>query len=231
MCTIADTQRPIEILDELLAGRFSCRAFLPRPVSRDLIDQILAVAQRTASGYNTQPWQVEVTSGEATQRFRNTMYAAASSGRAEVQDIPFAQEFPGVYLQRRRECGYQLYNAIGIQRDDTAARWKQALENFNFFGAPHTAIVHYEEALGAYAVLDCGAYVNSFMLAAQAVGVATIPQAAFAMYSDVVREHFSLNENRRIVCGISFGYADGAHKANSYRTTRVAIDDAARFHD
>jgi nitroreductase len=69
------------------------------------------------------------------------------------------------------------------------------------------------------------------MLAAQALGVATIPQAALAFHSDVVRAHFGLADDRRVVCGISFGYPDRAHKANGYRTTRAAIADAARFFD
>jgi len=47
---------------------------------------------------------------------------------------------------------------------------RQALENFNFFGAPHVAIVHTDEALGVYGAIDCGGYVTSFMLAAQARG-------------------------------------------------------------
>ena len=67
--------------------------------------------------------------------------------------------------------------------------------------------------------------------AAQALGVATVPQAALAFHSDLVRQHFGLADDRKIVCGISFGYPDLSHKANSYRTSRAAIADTARFVD
>jgi nitroreductase len=67
------------------------------------------------------------------------------------------------------------------------------------------------------------------MLAAQALGVATVPQAALAFHADVVRQHFGLGGDRRVVCGISFGYPDREHKANSYRTNRASIDEAVRF--
>jgi nitroreductase len=222
-------RQPIDVLEDLLAARFSCRAFLPQPVPRPTIDHILTAAQRTASWCNSQPWRLEITSGAATQRFREVMYAAASGGKTTRGDFPFPREYRGVYLERRRESGFQLYNSLGIARGDKAAYAKQALENFNFFGAPHVAIVHTDEALGVYGAIDCGGYVTSFMLAAQALGVASIPQAALAFHSDVVRAHFGLADDRRVVCGISFGYPDRAHKANSYRTTRAAITDAARF--
>ena len=221
----------IGVLEELLSERFSCRGFLPQPVPRATIERILEAAQKTASWCNSQPWRLEIASGAAAQRFREAMYAAASSGKPNAGDFPFPREYRGVYLERRRESGFQLYNSLGIARGDKVGYARQALENFNFFGAPHVAIVHTDEALGVYGAIDCGGYVTSFMLAAQALGVATIPQAALAFHSDVVRAYFGLDEDRRVVCGISFGYPDRAHKANSYRTSRARIADAARFFD
>ena len=221
----------IGVLEELLGERFSCRGFMPQPVPRATIARILGAAQKTASWCNSQPWRLEIASGAATQKFREVMYAAASSGRSNAGDFPFPREYRGVYLERRRESGFQLYNSLGIARGDKAGYARQALENFNFFGAPHVAIVHTDEALGVYGAIDCGGYVTSFMLAAHALGVATIPQAALAFHSDVVRAHFGLSDDRRVVCGISFGYPDRAHKANSYRTSRAAVTETARFFD
>src|SRR5438309_10526642 len=167
----------IEILDELLSERFSCRALRSDPVPRSTILRILTAAQKTASWCNSQPWQLAIASGAATRKFRDVMYAAASSGRPNSGDFPFPREYRGVYLERRRESGFQLYNSLGIPRGDKAAYAKQALENFNFFGAPHVAIITTPEELGAYGAVDCGLYVNSFMLAAQALGLGTIAQA------------------------------------------------------
>jgi nitroreductase len=219
----------IGVVEQLLGERFSCRAFRPDTVPRPIIERILKAAQKTASWCNSQPWRLEITSKEATGKFRDVMYNAASSGKANTGDFPFPREYRGVYLERRRESGFQLYNSLGIPRGDKAGYAKQALENFNFFGAPHVAIVHTDEALGVYGAIDCGGYLTSFMLAAQALGVATIPQAALAFHSDVVRRHFGLGDDRRVVCGISFGFPDRQHKANSYRTTRADISDTVTF--
>ncbi|MEA2868414.1 MAG: hypothetical protein QOE39_3129 [Bradyrhizobium sp.] len=219
----------IGVLEELLSERYSCRAFLPQPVPRPTIDHILKAAQRTASWCNSQPWQVVIASGAAKERFRHAIYAEASSGAPEDGDFSFPREYLGVYLERRRESGFQLYNTLGIERGDKAAYAKQALENYNFFGAPHVAIIHSDEALGIYGAIDCGAYVGNFLLAAQALGLGTIPQAALARHSGLIRRHFKLSDTRRVVCGISFGFPDRDHKINSYRTSRASIPDTATF--
>ena len=221
----------IDVLEELLRERFSCRAFSPDPVPRLTIERILTAAQKTASWCNSQPWQLAIASGTATKKFRDAIYGAASSGKPNSGDFPFPREYRGVYLERRRESGFQLYNSLGIVRGDKVGYARQALENFNFFGAPHVAIVHTDEALGVYGAIDCGGYVTSFMLAAQAMGVATIPQAALAFHSELVRRHFGLGDDRRMVCGISFGFPDRDHKANSYRTTRASMADTVKFVD
>src|SRR5215207_7446215 len=192
----------IGVLEELLNERYSVRAFLPQEVSRETIEHVLTTAQRTASWCNSQPWQVLIASGEAKERFRKLIYKEAASGAEDGHDFPPPREYLGVYLERRRESGFQLYNTLGIIRGDKAAYGKQALENYNFFGAPHVAIIHTDEPLGVYGAVDCGGYVGNFMLAAQALGVGSIAQAALARRSDVVREYLKLDADRRVVCGI-----------------------------
>jgi hypothetical protein len=56
--------------DELVAAlktRHSLRAFLPTPVPRQTVEDILEVARWAPSGTNTQPWQVHVLTGEADE--------------------------------------------------------------------------------------------------------------------------------------------------------------------
>ena len=219
------------VLERLLAARFSCRAYQSRPVPQPVIDRILALAQKTASWNNTQPWQAIVTRGVATEKFRDALYAHVQSGAKPSSDLPFPREYTGASLHRRRECGFALYGALGIQRGDKDAYVKQGMENFRLFGAPHVAIISSDEPLGPYGAVDCGAYVANFMLAAQALGVATIAQAAVTQHGDFVHRHFGIPENRLLVCGISFGYADMGHPVNGYRTTRVPISEAASLRE
>src|SRR5689334_17456442 len=173
------------------------------------------MAQRTASWTNSQPWQVELLGGAALERFRAALYDHVASGAAPTPDIPFPREYRGLYRDRRRETGFGLYARLGIARDDLAARTRQALENFHFFGAPHLALVTTEEALGSYGAVDCGGYVSTFMLAAEALGVASIAQAAIAGHAGFVRDWLGLPADRLLVCGIALGHADPEHPANA----------------
>jgi nitroreductase len=222
-------QASIDVLEKLLRERYSVRAFKPEAVPRETIERVLTAAQRTASWCNSQPWQVVIASGEAKEKFRKAIYAEAASGAAQDGDFEFPREYRGVYLERRRESGFQLYNTLGIARGDKAAYARQALENYNFFGAPHVAVIHTDEALGVYGAIDSGAYVSNFVLAAQALGLGTIAQAALARHSGMIRRHFALPDDRRVVCGISFGFADHAHRINSYRTSRAGLAETVRF--
>ena len=219
-----------EMLADLLAGRFSCRAFRPAPVPTATIERMLAMAQRSASWCNSQPWQVIVTEPPATDRFREALLEhVGATGQPEQPDLPYPLGYFGVYRDRRRECGWQLYDSVGVKPGDRAASAVQARENFRLFGAPHVMIITSERDLGVYGAVDCGLYVGNLMLAAQSLGIATIAQAALARCSPFLHSYFDIPDTRTVVCGISFGYADSTHKVNSYRTSRAAVADTVTF--
>ena len=219
-----------DAFDALLRQRYSCRGFRSEPVPRETITRILAIAQRTPSWCNSQPWQVIVASASATERLREALLKHAREN-PRAPDIAPPQEYRGVYQERRRECGLQLYESVGVARGDRVASARQGEENYRFFGAPHAAIVTTEALLGTYGAVDCGAYVNNFMLAARALGVASIAQAAVAMHSKFLHEYFGIGDDRQVVCGIAFGYEDPAHPANRFRTSRASVETAAHWID
>lgn len=208
----------------ILDARFSCRGFRPDPVPEEVVAKIVAAAGRAPSWCNAQPWQVTVTRGAETDRFRAALVETVARDKP-TPDFPWPTGYPGIYGDRRRTCGFQLYDAVGIARDNRAARTEQSLENFRLFGAPHVAIISSEAELGPYGALDCGGFVTAFTLAATALGVATIAQASVAAYPGMIRRHFDLPETRLILCAISFGYADPDHAANGFRTERAELDE------
>ncbi len=216
-------------LETAIRSRFSARKFLDRQVPERTLQRILELAQHTASWCNCQPWQLVITRGAATERFRLAIYAHARSGARPNPDFPFPAAYEGMYRERRKVCGVQLYQALGIGKEDRDSAAQQALENFRLFGAPHVAIVTTEEKLGVYGAIDCGLYVGNFLLAARSEGVDTIAQAALASYPGFIRTFFSLPANHKVVCGISFGYADSRDPIHSYRTERAAVTEAITF--
>lgn len=211
-------------LERLLYERHSCRAFLDQPVARADIERIVQTAGRVPSWCNAQPWNVIVTDQAQTEQFRQALLAHMES-HAPAPDLEFPTTYTGAHQERRRTCGYQLYSAVGIEKGDRVAAGTQMRENFNLFGAPHVAIISSGAELGAYGVMDCGGFVSVFPLAAQALGVASIPQAAIASYAPLLRAHFNIGEDRTILCAISFGYEDAEHPANSFRTERAPLSE------
>jgi len=220
-CTLARA----EVLSELLNERWSCRAFRDRPVPPATLDRLLEMAQRSPSWCNVQPWHATVVTGERLERLRADLMDYAAT-HAEVPDIAFPEKYEGAYRDRRRECGWQLYDSVGIVRGDADASNAQMMENFRFFGAPAIAVITGEPALGTYGVLDCGVYLGNFMLAAQSLGLASIAQASIASHSSFMREQLQIPASRQVIVGVSFGYADPEHPTAGYRTSRAAISDA-----
>lgn len=220
-----------DTLTAILRDRYSCRAFRPDPVPDETIEQIVTAARHVPSWCNAQPWQVSVTRGAATDRFRDALSTAAAEGTPPAPDLDWPKGYSGAYAERRRTCGFQLYDALGIEKSDRKARMAQMLRNYALFDAPHVAIIHSPDELGAYGAMDTGGFVTAFTLAATALGVATIPQAAIAAYAPLVKELLGIGADRLVLCAISFGYADEDAPANRFRTERATPADIIDWQD
>ncbi len=217
-----------EHLAHVIRERHSCRGFLSDPVERSTITRMLELAQASPSWCNTQPWQLIVTEGPGTERFRRALADYASS-EPPAPDIAFPEAYVDEAQERRRTCAWQLYEAVGVERGDRVASAAQANRNFELFGAPHVAIVTTDRRLGTYGAVDCGVYLGNLITIAASLGLATIPQAAIATAAPLIREMFDVPEHRDVLCGLSFGYEDPSHPANAFRTERATLDDAVRW--
>uniref|UniRef100_UPI003F49382B nitroreductase n=1 Tax=Ensifer adhaerens TaxID=106592 RepID=UPI003F49382B len=220
---------PFDVLFSLAKARYSCRAFERTPVPMADIERVLEVARTAPSDCNTQPASMFIISGKALEWLRKDMYEAAAGGRERTSDVPPIGTYTGIFQERRRDCGWSLYNAVGIERGDREASGKQALENFRFFDAPHLAVVTVHNDLKERGLFDTGIYLGHFLLAAQALGISTVPQGAIAHYADIIRKHAPIPPELRVICGVSFGYDLKDHAANSFRTARAEISESVTF--
>jgi nitroreductase len=217
-------------LATIIEQRFSPRAFHDRPLPEKTLQRIFAMAQRTPSWCNTQPWQVVVTATrEATERLRDALAAHLQEGHPPAPDFPFPERYQGIYRERRKFCASQLYGALGIAREDSAGTMAQSMKNFAFFDAPHAGFVFVPQELGFYGGVDCGLYAYALCLAATDQGAGCIAQAALAVYPDFIRSHFSIPSEMKLVYGFSMGFVDESHPANSFRTQRAALEESVRF--
>jgi nitroreductase len=218
-------------LDETIRERRSVRGFLPdRPVPREIIREALELAQRAPSNCNVQPWRVFIASGAGCDRLRGALLQAVTTKIAPAPDDP-VDEFPGAYRRLQVDCAVALYQEMGIERHDQEGRLRAFARNFQFFDAPHAAIVCMEQHFKLGVALDVGMYVQTLMLAFWARGVASCAQASLRMYPAIVRRELAIPDSLRILCGVSFGYEDVLAPANRTRQRREPIETNVTFID
>jgi nitroreductase len=223
-------------VDAAIESRFSCRAFLrDRPVPRALVEEILGVARRAASGTNHQPWRVYVLEGASRDTLADKVCAAhdavyANPALAEREGYDYYPEkWVPPYIDRRRENGWSLYGLLGIARGEKDRMHEQHQRNFRFFDAPVGMMFTIDRILGRGSLVDYGMFLQSIMLAARARGLHTCPQAAWNNFPSVILPHIGAGPDEMLVCGMSLGYADLDAKVNTFHTPREAVEAITRW--
>jgi nitroreductase len=216
-----------------LHRRKSIRAFRPDPVPRASIERILAAAARAPSGTNIQPWQVRVLTGAARQRLVDAVLAfrTANSGVENWAYPYYPAKWKEPYLARRRKVGWDLYGLLGIKRSDTDLIRAQHNRNFAFFDAPVGLIFTIDGDLERGSWLDYGMFIQSVLLAAEADGLGTCPQACWVAHPDIVASTLAFAATEQLVCGVALGYPDWDAPVNQLTTERAALDDFVTFVD
>ncbi len=220
-------------VDAAITSRRSVRAFLPTPVPREVVEDILRVAARAPSGTNTQPWRVTVLTGESRAELSRRITAAyddpVQRARHSEEYAYYPTRWESPYIERRRKIGWDLYGLLGIGKGDRDRMHRQHGRNYAFFGAPVGLIFTIDRVLQHGSWLDYGMFLQGVMVAARARGLDTCPQAAFTPFHRVIEEFLQLPESQMVVCGMSLGFADPKAIENTLVTEREPVEQFARF--
>ena len=220
-------------VDAAIVSRRSVRAFLPTPVPRETVEEILRVAARAPSGSNIQPWKVTVLTGASLRRLCDAILAVhndpqqAAEHREEYAYYP--REWTSPYIERRRKIGWDLYGLLGIGKADKQRMHAQHGRNYAFFDAPVGLIFTIDRVLDQGSWLDFGMFLQNVMVAARGRGLDTCPQAAFTPFHRVIARELALPETEMLVCGMALGHADEAAVENRLVTEREPVSGFARF--
>ena len=214
---------------ETLRARRSVRAFLPRPVERAAIEEMLGLAARAPSGGNLQPWHVDVLTGAPLEALKAAVRAslAAEPAGEGLEFAVYPSPLPEPWRSRRFASGEALYEAIGIPRGNKPARLAQFARNYDFFGAPAALFFSIGRLFDRPQWAHLGMFMQSLMLLAEERGLATCPQEAWAAVHATVAKHLALPPERILYCGMALGYADEAAPINALRTGRAPVEDFA----
>ncbi|MCM5680399.1 nitroreductase [Schlegelella sp. S2-27] len=221
------------IVDAAITSRRSVRAFLPTPVPKHVIEDILHVASRAPSGTNTQPWKVHVLTGASRETLSRKILAAyddpAVAATHQEEYAYYPREWVSPYIDRRRKIGWDLYGLLGIAKGDKARMHAQHGRNYAFFDAPVGLMFTVDRVMERGSWLDYGMFLQNVMVAARARGLDTCPQAAFTQFHRIIMEHLGAPPQEMLVCGMSLGHADPDAVENRLQTERAAVEVFAKF--
>ncbi|TSA54677.1 MAG: nitroreductase [Actinobacteria bacterium] len=217
--------------NDIVHDRRSIRGYLQKPVPRELIEEIIDLAKRAPSSMNTQPWHFHVITGEPLERIRKGNTEKMMSGSAVDREIRMNHGYEGPHRERQIEIAVQLFEAMGIARDDKPKRQDWVMRGFRQFDAPVSIVITVDKALAddTIAHFDCGAATYGLVLAAWSKGLGSVINGQGIMQSSVVRENANIPEDEVIMTCVAMGYPSDEFVANDVKSRRVANEQVASF--
>ena len=217
--------------NDIVHERRSIRGYQQKPVPRELIEEIIDLAKRAPSSMNTQPWHFHVITGEPLERIRKGNTEKMISGSAVDREIKMNHGYEGPHRERQIEIAVQLFEAMGIARDDKPKRLDWVMRGFRQFDAPVSIVITVDKALAddTIAHFDCGAATYGLVLAAWSKGLGSVINGQGIMQSSVVRENANIPEDEVIMTCVAMGYPSDEFVANEVKSRRVANEQVASF--
>ena len=217
--------------DEVVLGRRNIRGYKPDPIPQSLIKEVLALAMRSPSSMNTQPWNFIVVAGEVLDRIRKGNTKRNLAGIPHSREFRIGSPFAGQHRDRQVGVAKQLFAAMGIAREDAEKRQDWVLRGFRQFDAPVCIIITYDAVLADSddTAFDCGAVTTALVNAAWSRGLGSVINSQGIMQSPVVREHANIPDDQVIMKAVALGWPDDSFPANAVVSERKTIDEAATF--
>lgn len=216
---------------EAVTSRRSVRQFLDKPVDKAVLEQVLETAQRSPSGGNTQPWNAVLVSGDELTRITDAIKAKAATAPAgeNMEYAIYPKDLDGRYEDQRRAIGREMFNSVGLERDDAAGRVAQMAKNWDSFGAPVQLFTYTRKYMGPPQWSDMGMWLQTVMLLLREAGLDSCSQEIWAMYGTYMRELLGIGDDYIFFCGMAIGHRDPEAPINNFNVPRVAISDAIEF--
>ncbi|MBU2983242.1 nitroreductase [Lentibacter algarum] len=219
-------------LEQAMRERRSIRGFTDKPVTREVLEEVIEMANCAPSSMNTQPWHLHVLTGAPLEAVRNGNSARMLAGVPPEREIEDHGAYDGVHRERQIEIAKQLFAVMGIERHDKEMRQDWVMRGFRQFDAPVSIVVTFDRSLmgnGTIAHFDLGAVTYGLVLAAWSKGLGTVINGQGIMQSPVVREHAGIPDDEVILTCVALGWPDEEFAANSVRSHRRAVPNVARF--
>jgi nitroreductase len=217
--------------EEIAQDRRSIRGYKTDPIPREILEEIIHIAKQAPSSMNTQPWHFHVLTGEPLERIRKGNTEKMMAGSSVDREIKLNHGYEGPHRERQVEIAVQLFEAMGIARDDKERRMDWVMRGFRQFDAPVSIVITVDKALAddTIAHFDCGAATYGLVLAAWSKGIGSVINGQGIMQSSVVRENANIPEDQVIMTCVAMGYPDESFVANDVKSRRSPNEKVASF--
>ena len=218
---------------DAIKSRFSVRAYLDKPVSKDVVYKLLDVARFSPSAHNTQCWEAAVLMGKSKDNLSGKLIDAVNKRVKRNYDFSYgSKDVPDFIRARGDACNARVFEHKGINpKEDRNALREHILENFKFFKAPVELFLLRDRRLGEEAFVDIGIFSQTIMLAALEFGLATCPQMSVIAYADIIHETLRIPEDKMVVMALSLGYPDMDAHINKLRMDRDEVEKFTTFYE
>jgi nitroreductase len=218
-------------VSQAVSTRRSIRQFLDKPVDQAILERVLAKAQRSPSGGNTQPWNAIILTGEPLVTL--TAAIKAKTATAPLGEDPEYAIYPkgieGRYEEQRRGVGKAMFDALDLKREDGVGRIAQMQKNWDSFGAPVQLFTYTRKYMGPPQWSDMGMWLQTVMLLLREEGLDSCAQEIWAMYGTYMRELLAIDDDHIFFCGMAIGYRDPGAPINNFVVPRVELDQAIQW--
>lgn len=216
---------------EFAASRKSVRGFTKQAVSKELVDKVINAAKWAPSSYNTQTWRIHAVAGEVLNKIREENTQNTLAGKSHVRDFPYKEDYQGVHRQRQIDVAIQLFEVMGIGREDKEKRMEWMMRGFRQFDAPVSLVLTYDKSLEPAGITQfgLGSLAYGIVLAAWELGLGCVINGQGIMQSDVVHKHAQIPDDEAIMICIAMGYPDNSFAANQVRSVRADNEDFVTY--
>jgi nitroreductase len=216
-------------LIEAIQSRKSIRGYKPDPVPKEVLKEILDIATRAPSSMNTQPWEFTVIAGDVMDQIKQANMEKFNTGERPQLEVTRG-EYTGKYRDRQVTLAVQLFQLMGIAREDREKRTEWMRRGFRFFDAPAAIILSMDKSVGQGGQFDIGAVSQTIALVALSYGLGSCIQGQGIMYPDVIRKFTAIPDSKLIVIAITIGYPDWDFPANKIQSEREPIENIASWY-
>lgn len=210
---------------QAIRERKSIRGYKMTPIPKDTIKEILNLAKHATSRENSQPWQVTVLTGDILDNVRKGNIELLTAGVFPNPDIVM-NNLEGEYRKRKIEIAVQLFELMGIKREDKEKRDEWMQRGLRYFDAPVALILSTDNSVDiAHGQFDLSGFAQTICLVAVDYGVGTCIEIQGTMYPDVIRTYTGIPKSMRISVAIAMGYPDWDFPANKVVSKRESVDN------